>query len=172
MQAARPAAAVIPPAPAAPWSTATFGNVKRTYASAVAPNEPGGVDDAHDSHDAELDPWARHAGHANGFGDATPTGAAASAPEPSVPSLRAYALFEILAALCAAMADAVRRVFARWRRQRDARLTALALRDLDARTLQDIGLYPSETASVAAEISGAVEASRVRVLLGTRTPLV
>ena len=51
--------------------------------------------------------------------------------------------------------------------RREARATYLALRDLDARTLHDIGLHRSEILSVALELGGAFEATRVQ---STRAP--
>ena len=53
-----------------------------------------------------------------------------------------------------------RRSYASWARCRHARATYLALREIDDRTLRDLGLYPSELMSVATEISGGAESTR------------
>jgi uncharacterized protein YjiS (DUF1127 family) len=47
-----------------------------------------------------------------------------------------------------------------WRQRRQARETYRALRELDVRTLRDIGLDRSELHSIAAEVSGALEFTR------------
>ncbi|MCW5636314.1 MAG: DUF1127 domain-containing protein, partial [Rubrivivax sp.] len=59
----------------------------------------------------------------------------------------------------AAGADRLGRYLAR---RREMRLTENALRQLDTRTLRDIGLTRGEIGSAAAEAAGVVEATRVR----------
>jgi uncharacterized protein YjiS (DUF1127 family) len=54
----------------------------------------------------------------------------------------------------------VARGLARWKRQREARAVYLALHQLDARTLHDLGLGRSEILSVAYEFAGATESTR------------
>jgi Domain of unknown function (DUF1127) len=51
------------------------------------------------------------------------------------------------------------------RRRRQARANYLALFDLDAWTLRDLGLHRSELLSVVSEQSGTAEATRTRVAL-------
>jgi uncharacterized protein YjiS (DUF1127 family) len=53
------------------------------------------------------------------------------------------------------------------KQRQQARATYLALRGLDARTLHDIGLHRSEILSVALELGGAFQATRVH---STRAP--
>ena len=63
-----------------------------------------------------------------------------------------------------AVADLLRRGCAAWRHQAEARQTHLALRELDAHTLRDLGLDRSELGSLVAEIGGQAGPTRVRVL--------
>lgn len=63
-----------------------------------------------------------------------------------------------------AVADLLRRHRAAWRRQAQARQTHLALRELDERSLRDLGFDRSELGSLAAEIDGQAGPTRVRVL--------
>ena len=51
-----------------------------------------------------------------------------------------------------------------WRQRRQARETYRALRELDAHTLRDIGLDRSELRSIAAEVSGALEVTRMHAV--------
>ena len=62
-----------------------------------------------------------------------------------------------------AVADIARRLAAGIKRERHARATYLALRNLDARMLRDLGLDRSELMSVAAELAGGVNPTRVRL---------
>ena len=47
--------------------------------------------------------------------------------------------------------------------RRQARQIELALREVDAHTLRDLGIYPDEIRSVAAEMTGAAPITRIRV---------
>ena len=53
-------------------------------------------------------------------------------------------------------------VAAAWRRQRLFRATWTTLSSLDDRTLRDLGFDRHEIGSVASEMTGAVESSRIR----------
>lgn len=66
-------------------------------------------------------------------------------------------------ALLSRLGTCVRGPMAAWRRRRVERLTDQALRQLDARLLRDLGLDRSEAGSVACELSGSAERTRVRV---------
>lgn len=57
-----------------------------------------------------------------------------------------------------------RRLLVTWRKRQQAWDTYRALRDLDARTLRDIGLDRSEIRSIAAEVSGALEVTRMHAV--------
>lgn len=82
----------------------------------------------------------------------------------TLPALRGVQLLAGLAArLFARLEQAVERLGRQWAREREQRLTEAALRQLDARTLRDIGLTRGEVASAAAEHAGIVEATRARV---------
>lgn len=63
-----------------------------------------------------------------------------------------------------AIGAAIRRMVAQAKRRRAARGAYLALRVLDAHALRDLGFHPSELASVAPELSGVAEATRVRMV--------
>jgi uncharacterized protein YjiS (DUF1127 family) len=57
-----------------------------------------------------------------------------------------------------------RQVHAAWLRRRQAGHIEVALRGLDAHVLRDLGFASSESESIAAEIVGDAEASRIRCL--------
>ena len=108
--------------------------------------------------------WARHARAANGFGDAevveVHVGADASPAPSAMPPARPVAdvggLPHAIAGLVAAMHEAL----AAWRRHRAARVTEVALHELDDRALRDLGLDPSEIRSVAGEVAGLADRTR------------
>jgi uncharacterized protein YjiS (DUF1127 family) len=117
---------------------------------------------------AQLDAWARHAYHANGFGDAVLAQPAGDS-RPSSYALyhdarayRSYALGEIVAEALVALVDYVRRAVERARQRREARATYDVLRELDDRSLRDLGLDRSELASLSAELAGETERTRIR----------
>jgi uncharacterized protein YjiS (DUF1127 family) len=141
------------------------------------------------------DARARRAMAASGFGDAaldadhkgqmqarhdTHGGAVVVAPvgeRPAAPSAmqleaaaraeRSRLLGDIAAQIWRPVAQRLRNLLKQAQQRRDARATYLALRELDARTLHDIGIHRSEILSVALELSGAFEATRVQ---STRAP--
>jgi uncharacterized protein YjiS (DUF1127 family) len=69
-------------------------------------------------------------------------------------------------ALLSRLRACVGRPMSAWRRHRVERLNTLALRRLDARLLRDLGLDRSEAGSVACELSGSAERTRLRALGG------
>jgi uncharacterized protein YjiS (DUF1127 family) len=71
---------------------------------------------------------------------------------------------ELFADIAQAVAAVSRRLSGRWRQRQQAWATYRALRDLDARTLRDIGLDRSELRSIAAEVGGAIEVTRVHAV--------
>jgi uncharacterized protein YjiS (DUF1127 family) len=82
---------------------------------------------------------------------------------------RSFTLGEIIIALMQALAAFARQSLARHRQRRRARSTYDALRQLDDRTLRDLGFDRSEIRSVAAEIAREVERTRVRTLRSARS---
>lgn len=150
----------------------SVGRVKRTYS--VAERDAPASNDAQYKASAtndELTAWARRAAASSGFGDAV-TGSPRVAPAPdalhlarAVRAERHAAFAEIIAALMTAMNDAIRGVIARWKRIRSERETFRALHALDARTLRDLGIDASELRSVAMEVSGATDPTRVHALM-------
>jgi uncharacterized protein YjiS (DUF1127 family) len=71
---------------------------------------------------------------------------------------------ELIADVTQALAAVSRRLYGAWRRRQEAWATYRALRELDARTLRDIGLDRSELRSMAAEVSGALEVTRMHAV--------
>ena len=146
--------------------------IKRTYAPQMLARFTAASNDGAYATDraAELDGWARRAATANGFGDARadaqvmPQGPDAYRLTLEARSERSASLAAILATLAAAVASAVRRLHASWSMARSARATYRALRQLDVRTLHDLGLDRSEMRSVAAEIAGESDRTRVQAL--------
>lgn len=75
---------------------------------------------------------------------------------------RRHAPAQIFKATLGTVEAVARRMVASWQRQRQARATYVALRDLDTRTLRDLGFDRSEIQSVAAEAAGQIDSSRTR----------
>lgn len=145
---------------------AVLAVVKTTYPRPLPARRA--VNDAHFGA-AELDAWARRAATANGFADA----AVATAPGHSsdittqdigVGNEHRAPLWMIARAIGAAVADSVRSQAQRWRDWRAMRRTYRALSDLDPRTLRDIGVGDHEIGSIAAELAGRAERTRVHAL--------
>ena len=74
---------------------------------------------------------------------------------------RSYALGEILAAMAMAVAALIREAYAAHVRRREAKAIRTALGELDDRMLRDLGLDRSEIGSVAAEMTGDAERTRM-----------
>jgi uncharacterized protein YjiS (DUF1127 family) len=74
---------------------------------------------------------------------------------------RSYAFGEITVAVVTTMVDGILEMLARWQQYRQARQIRRALAELDDRTLHDLGLYRGEIGSVAAELSGHAERTRM-----------
>jgi uncharacterized protein YjiS (DUF1127 family) len=86
----------------------------------------------------------------------------------SARAARSASLWEIIAVVTEALRALARRAISAWRRQRDERATYRALHALDRRTLHDIGLDSSEARSVAAELAGGADRTRVQALMTLR----
>ena len=118
----------------------------------------------------DSEPWARHALAANGFGDVGITDTAPSARPASydmyhaVRAHRSLALGQIIIAAIKAVEAFARRALARHKQRRQARVAYDALHQLDDRTLRDLGFDRSEIMSLAAEVTGEAECTRVRAL--------
>ena len=121
----------------------------------------------------EIEAWARQARGANGLGDVeTETAAPAASARPTSYELylaarinRAFTLAEIIAEMVWAVGAFARRAYAGYRQRREASALSDALRQLDDRMLRDLGFDRSELRSVAAEVTGEAETTRLRVLL-------
>jgi uncharacterized protein YjiS (DUF1127 family) len=118
----------------------------------------------------ELERRAQHARAANGLGDVatidTPVSARPTSYElpQAARAHRSFILGEIIVAAIKAAGAIARRAHARHRQRRQARAIYDALRQLDDRTLHDLGFDRSEITSVAAEVTGEAEYTPVRAL--------
>jgi uncharacterized protein YjiS (DUF1127 family) len=118
----------------------------------------------------KVEPRAQHSLAGNGFGDVATTNTASSAWPMSYQLLqaarahRSYILGQAIAAAIQTTVAIARRALARHRQRRQARVAYDALRQLDDRTLRDLGFDRSEIMSVAAEVAGEAECTRVRAL--------
>ncbi|HQR20933.1 MAG TPA: DUF1127 domain-containing protein [Burkholderiaceae bacterium] len=166
---------VAPPAAAARGSVTGLARVKRTYpTSAVrtgeASNDRAFAPATGDA--AELEAWSRRAAAASGFGDAADATGGDSAGsyqhQLQARAARHAGLSAAFAVMTGTVIDAAHRALASWRRARDAHATYRALSRLDARTLRDVGLDRSELRSVAAELAGEADRSRIQALRSLR----
>ena len=121
----------------------------------------------------EIESWAHYARAANGLGDFE-TAAGMRPPLSSSHELRraalahrSFALGEIVVAAFRAAGAMARRAYVRYRQHRRTRAVYDTLRELDGHTLRDLGFDRSEIRSVAAELTGEAERTRVRVLLSS-----
>lgn len=127
------------------------------------------VNDAEFSGAAELDLWARRTMAANGFGDASVAPSTAPVHDPidveaTAPQRGGASLWQICVAIGEAIGAAIDRQATRWREYRALRRTYNALASLDERTLKDIGFGAHEAGSIAAELAGRAERTRLQAL--------
>jgi uncharacterized protein YjiS (DUF1127 family) len=121
----------------------------------------------------EIESWAEHARAANGLGDLETATAAYSnrasgqASYQTARSHRSFTLGEILVAVLQVAISTAHRAYARYQQHRQAGAIYDTLRELDDRTLRDLGFDRSEIRSVAAELTGEAERTRMRVLLSS-----
>jgi uncharacterized protein YjiS (DUF1127 family) len=120
----------------------------------------------------DIEAWARHARGVNGLGGDAEAGAPAASASTSSYELhraaridRAFTLAEIIAEMVWAVGAFARQAYVRYRQHREASALRDALRQLDDRTLHDLGFDRSEISSVAAEFTREAESTRLRVLL-------
>ncbi len=105
----------------------------------------------------ELEAWALHAAAASGFGGDARTAPAGSAPQ------RGRNRPVVSAARSGWIARSARSVRARlrlWSRRRRHAIGLRELQALDAQTLRDLGLHPSEVASLHAELTRRAPSTR------------
>jgi uncharacterized protein YjiS (DUF1127 family) len=111
-------------------------------------------------------PWALHALAANGFGDGAYPSALSELSSyelmRAARARRARVLGEMLSGALRTVASAARKLYASYRQQRAAATLYGELTELDDHALKDLGFDRSELRSVAAEVTGAVERTRVR----------
>jgi uncharacterized protein YjiS (DUF1127 family) len=123
----------------------------------------------------EVERRAQCARAANGLGDfatidaPTSTRQTSHAPDQAARALRSFTIGEIIVVVLQAAGAIARRALARHKQRREARAIYDALRQLDDRTLHDLGFDRSEMTSVAAEVTGEAEPARVRALLTSHT---
>ncbi len=129
--------------------------------SRAAGNDPACGDDAEAQH--ELDRWWRQAAAANGFGDAAVGPTATHEVREAARAHRAAFIGNGMAKMLRATAAFARRAYKRYRQRREARAVDAALRELDDRTLHDLGFDRSEIGSVAMEAAGLAARTRVRI---------
>jgi uncharacterized protein YjiS (DUF1127 family) len=89
---------------------------------------------------------------------------------PGAGALRSLVLGDNIIAAIRAAVVMVRRGYARYRKRREAWAVYDALRELDDRTLRDLGFDRSEIRSVVAEVTGKAEHTRVLTLWTTHGP--
>lgn len=124
----------------------------------------------------EMAALARRTAAANGFGEAAVSSTAQLGLLDSIElshqarALRSANLRQLLGAAYLAITGWMRQTLAEWKRRRHAHATLAALRGLDARMLRDLGFHRSELMSVAAEIAGAADSTRTRLVLAGRVP--
>ena len=116
----------------------------------------------------ETDAQAMRVFSGNGFGDAA---IGVTKPHEVIDSFalhqlaradRSYQLREILSATLTAVGALVGRLVDRWKRHQRAAATYRALHALDSRTLRDLGFDRSEISSLAAEVAGRADFTRLR----------
>ena len=129
--------------------------------SRVAGNDPAVGDDADERH--ELERWWMQAAAASGFGEADVEPISTYELHQAARAHRAGLVGNVAAAAVRAAVAFVRRAYDRYRQHREASAVGAALRELDDRTLHDLGFDRSEIGSVAMEAAGLAARTRVRI---------
>ena len=101
-------------------------------------------------------------GHGSAGNDAT-------CEDPAISANVTFTLGKFIVAAIQAVGAIVRRAHARHRQRQQAKDIHDTLWDLDDRTLRDLGLDRGEITSLAAEVTGRAEPTRVRALLMSHT---
>ena len=83
---------------------------------------------------------------------------------------RAAVMVAFLRAATQAVRESIGRAWERYERRQQWRSIYNALRELDDRTLRDLGFHRCEIGSVAAEAAGEAELTRLHVIRLPRTP--
>lgn len=157
-------------------ATESFGRIGRCIASATPVLLAAGLRSANEadiSSRVEFEAMALRARAANGFGDADaamvalPARPIVFAPGDSPFLYKTAGMRDLFAVAARWVSGTVRRYVDAWRRHQQARATYLALRELDAHMLRDLGFQRSEILSIAAEVSGEIEATRVHSLINS-----
>jgi uncharacterized protein YjiS (DUF1127 family) len=162
--------------PVRPLPAVSIGRVKRSYvAGDLRPvgEASNDTDYLPELDSVALEAWAARSAASSGFGDAVvdrnpPANAAVIDGAFASGAAVSASLKEIATTIAAATAAAVRRLFTAWKNWRDQLATVNTLRALDARTLRDLGIDPSEVRSVAVELSGASDPTRAHALMTLR----
>jgi len=129
--------------------------------SRVAGNDPACEDESAERH--ELERWWMQAAAASGFGDADVGPISTYEVHKAARAHRAALVGDIAAATARTAVAFVRRAYERYRQHREASAVGAALRELDDRTLHDLGFDRSEIGSVAMEAAGLAARTRVRI---------
>jgi uncharacterized protein YjiS (DUF1127 family) len=170
-----------PPSPeeAAPRDAIKYGDTPILIVQRSSACNDATCEDSPISKD-DVEPWAEHALAANGFGDvasndtASPVRATSYTLHQAALAHRSFTLGEIIVeairAVGAIVGAIASRALARYRQRQQAWATYDALRQLDDRTLRDLGFDRSELRSVAAEVTGEAERTRVRAIAFAETP--
>ena len=167
------------PEEAAPRDAMKYGDTQIVVVQRAPACNDATCEDSPISKD-DVEPWAHHALAANGFGEvasndtASPVRATSYALHQAALAHRSFTLGEIIVeasrAFGAIVGAVASRARARYRQRQQARATYEALRQLDDRTLRDLGFDRSELRSVVAEVTGAAERTRVRAIALAETP--
>jgi uncharacterized protein YjiS (DUF1127 family) len=111
----------------------------------------------------DSDPWARHAYAANGFGDGAIEARLSSYEiQRAAREHRGPLLGETISEAFRAAVATARRLYAHHRQRRSASAARKALHELNDHVLRDLGFDRGEIESIAGEVTGKAECTRIR----------